>query len=94
MKPSRQYPSRRVVCAAIRNSSGQVICSARHFDRLMHAQIAEQVHGGWKFAEQGFIDQHGEFLTRAQALAIAEEAGQIIRRLGGDQQELFSENLY
>lgn len=89
-----QVMSRRVVCAAIRNSSGQIICSARHFDALMHLQINEQIHGGWKFAEQGFIDQHGAFLSREEAWLVAEAAGQIIRRVGGDGVRLFSENLY
>ena len=44
--------------------------------------------------EQGFIDQRGEFMTREEAHKVATESGQIIRRCGGDDGRLFSENLY
>ena len=60
----------------------------------MHAQIAASTVRGWNIAEQGFVDQYGVFLNRKQALGVAEEAEQIIRRCGGDDTELFSENLY
>lgn len=86
--------TRRVVCAAIRGKAGRVICSARHFDDLMRRQVAADVFGDWSVAEQGFIDQRGEFMTREEAHKIATEAGQIIRRCGGDEGRLFSENLY
>lgn len=84
----------RIVCAAIRHPNGSVICGPRHFDMLMRIQVKESPHGGWGHAEQGFVDQCGVFLNRKQALGVAEEAGQIIRRCGGDDTELFSENLY
>lgn len=91
---------RRVVCAA--NRLGRIIVlGARHFDWMMHEQIAllEQVDETldsnvahhW---EQGFIDQKGEFMTRQEAWIVAEAAGQIIRRVGGDGEKLFSENIY
>ena len=85
---------RRVVCAAIRNARGEIICGPRHFDATMHQTIRNHASTDWKGAEQGFVDQHGIFLNRKQALGVAEEAGQIIRRCGGDDKELFSENLY
>jgi hypothetical protein len=44
--------------------------------------------------EQGFIDQRGEFMTREEAHKVATKSGQIIRRCGGDDGRLFSENLY
>jgi hypothetical protein len=44
--------------------------------------------------EQGFIDQHGVFMTREEAWIVAEAACQIIRRVGGDGARLYSENLY
>lgn len=44
--------------------------------------------------KQGFVDDTGHFLSRAQALKVAKAAGQIIRRCGGDNHELFSENLW
>lgn len=83
----------RIVCAAIRNDVYDIICSPRHWDSLMRVQVSLS-SGKWDMAEQGFVDQHGEFLTREQAFKVATEAGQIIRRCGGDDGKLFSENLY
>lgn len=80
---------RRVVCAAMRNSNGTIVCGARHWDRIMHQHASGK--SGW---EQGFIDQLGEFMTREEAYKVAVEAGQIVRRCGGDDGRLFSENLY
>ena len=83
----------RVVCAAMRNSDGVVICSVRHWDRLAHAQV-EASTLNWRCAEQGFVDNFGKFLTRKEALVVAVAANQIVRRCGSDDDELFSENLY
>lgn len=85
-----------VVCAALRIPSGYVICSARHFDPLMREQIAAHAYGPevWKTAEQGFINARGQFLAREDALQVAKAHGQIKRRCGGDERQLFSENLY
>lgn len=80
---------RRVVCAAMKDGNGTIICGPRHWDKIMHQNASGK--SGW---EQGFVDQHGEFLTREDAWKIAEAAGQIIRRVGGDGGRLFSENLY
>jgi len=89
-----ERPLQRVVCAAIRHrDTGHIICSARHFDPLMHQQI-KAIGGKWNTAEQGFIDQFGTFLTREKAHFIATKRGQIFRRCGGDDDMLFSENLY
>lgn len=87
----------RVVCAAIRHKNGDIILGPRHFDATMHKQIAQYklIHTDWdKSSEQGFIDNHGVFLTRQEAFLIAQKEGQIIRRCGGDEGKLFSENLY
>lgn len=90
--------TRRVVCAAIHLEDTGVILGPRHYDATMHAAIdlePDDLKEAWRHeAEQGFIDQHGHFLTREEAWVIAEEAGQIIRRVGGDGQRLYSENLY
>lgn len=88
------FPGMRIVCAAIKNAQGSVICSARHFDGLMRAQIAIHSEDGWQQAEQGFVDQRGGFWTRKEAYLIAKAAGQIFRRVGGDDKCLYSENLY
>jgi hypothetical protein len=83
----------RVVCAANWLKSGLIVTGARHHDKVMNAQIkaAGDTHIG---ETQGFIDQFGDFLTREEALDIAQRNGQIRRRCGGDTRELFSENLY
>ena len=86
-------PVRRVVCAANRYPDGLVVCGPRHFDSVMHAQL-RAAGGERSVAEQGFVDQHGVFLTREEAMEIARAAGQIVRRCGGDSIRLFSENLY
>lgn len=90
---------RRIVCAAMQNKHGRIITGVRHFDGLMHTQINFskddwEDHGD---IVQGFVDQKGIFLTRTEAWPIAKEAGQIIRRVGGDDRNggtLYSENLY
>lgn len=89
---------RRVVCAANRYPCGAVILGPRHFDALMRQQIQLLSNLGHVLrhsnAEQGFVDQRGEFLTREEAHKLAAAAGQIIRRCGGDEETLYSENLY
>ena len=83
---------RRVVCAAVRDLYGHIVLGPRHFDSTMRSQMSQLVN--FKPWEQGFLDTHGAFLTREQAWAVAEAAGQIIHRVGGDGTKLFSENLY
>lgn len=84
---------RRVVCAAIRNSKGDIICAPRHFDGVMRAHIAANGQH-WGRAEQGFVDQFGVWMSREEAYTVAFDAGQIIRRCGNDEGCLYSENLY
>jgi hypothetical protein len=88
-----QRPPQRVVCAAMRNRAGKIVCGARHYDKIMHEQI-KHARDAWLGCEQGFIDQYGTFLTREEALRIAREQGQIRARCGGDELRLYSENLY
>lgn len=82
---------RRVVCAAGRKVNGTIVCSPRHGDFIWHSVILET---DWVKLEQGFVDQKGVFMTREEAWKVAEAAGQIIYRCGGDGEKLFSENLY
>lgn len=85
-------PTRRIVCAANRRPGIALVLGIRHCDALMHMH---PMYGGRM--DQGFIDNRGEFLTRIQAWQVAMDAGQIIRRVGGDDANggtLFSENLY
>ena len=84
-----------MVCAALRHADGRIITGPRHFDATMHKQIqACGPANGFLNAEQGFVGQFGMFLTREEAWEIANEAGQIRYRVGGDHHKLFSENLY
>lgn len=86
---------RRIVCAALRHTDGAVILGVRHFDRIMLQQIEAQTERDWTgCSEQGFVDNSGTFVDRKEALHIALEAQQMIRRYGGDTVGLFSENIY
>lgn len=70
----------RIVCAANKTPDGSLILQVRHCAPPEH--------------QQGFIDNKGNWHSREQAYVIAKAAGQIIRRCGGDEGKLFSENLY
>ena len=86
---------RQVVCAAIRNTNGRIICSARHYDGIMHSQILASSDDWIKDdVEPGFIDQRGVFMTRQEAYILANDCKQIKHRVGNHNGELFSENLY
>lgn len=69
--PDVERVVRRVVCAAVRVND-HIICSARHYDALMVAQmeLIDEAYSGAN-VEQGFIDQKGEFLTREKAWKVA-----------------------
>lgn len=85
----------KIVAAANRSSiDGLLVISARHFDKCMRAQITALGREHTEFREQGFIDQHCNFYTREEAYTVAEKNNQIFRRCGGDENRLFSENLY
>ena len=89
----------RVVCAACRcHETGKLFLGARHYDETMKRQI-EDVWGSlnhilYEPLDEGFVDQFGNFLTREEAHVIAVKQNQIIRRCGGDETRLYSENLY
>lgn len=95
-----------VVCAANRSRvSGKVIAGARHWDSIMRQQVEwldPEKHNGrrmpdeWAGAEQGFIDQYGQWMTREEAWKVAESANQIKHPNpdGLDIGTLYSENLY
>lgn len=83
-----------VVSAANRfKADGLVIPSARHYDSLMHAVI-NALGRTREPMEQGFIDCRRNFLTREQAHMRAMALNQRRYRCGGDERELYSENLY
>lgn len=93
---------RRVVCAAIRAADGALMLGIRHYSPDMHDQIIERVNGA-RFKHrhdenQGFVDQHGVYMTREEAYQVAQAAGQIISQkacgLGLNGPKLYSEGLY
>ena len=88
--------NRVVVCAANRSRvTKRIVCGARHWDKIMRSQaLGDSVilTPEWLGAEQGFIDQRGEWMTRQEAWLVAEAACQIkhIHTEG----TLYSEDLY
>ena len=104
-----ETPPLMIVCAASLSKCGKhMVLGARHWDELMqnarnHIDRSNGVIGMgyaaivWSGGEQGFIDQYRNYHSRQDAWKIAEKAGQIRRRVGGDTIDggyLFSENLY
>lgn len=89
---------RRVVCAANQLREDVLLTGVRHWDSLMRKQwtnLPDDCQVNKHSCEQGFIDQHGVFMSRTEAWKVALAAGQIIRRVGGDESgTLYSENLY
>lgn len=89
--------NRRIVCAAIQ-CDGTIFAGARHWDSVMRSQLSGRESAlDKRFEQQGFIDNQGSFLSRTDAWRVANAAGQIIRRVGGDTANdgtLYSENLY
>ena len=85
--------NQRVVCAAIKLRNGIVVPSARHFDGVM-VKLLREYNINSNGSIQGFVDNKGNFLTRSEALLVANKENQILRNCGGDDKELFSENLY
>jgi len=100
-----QKELQRVVCAANKLTDGTLLIGARHWDQHMRKQSFHYKESSRNTeiheianAEQGFIDQFGNFLTRKEAWKIAKKQNQIIR-ICSDPIEtedgiLFSENLY
>lgn len=95
---------RRVVCAAVRAADGTLLLGIRHYSPDMHQQIAERRDGA-KFThrldeDQGFVDQYGQWLSRADAYDVAARAGQILPGRNGVGRRLdigpvlYSEALY
>lgn len=93
---------RRIVCAAIRAADGELLLGIRHYSPDMHRQI-EQRRDGEKFThrldhDQGFVDQHCNWLSREAAFHVARAAGQILNEHacghGLNGRKLYSEGLY
>ncbi len=93
---------RRVVCAAIRAYNGDVLLGIRHYSRDMRLQIEQRTDGGIftnrHDEDQGFVDQHGIWMSREEAYRVARDANQLIYPdacgEGLDGMKLYSEGLY
>lgn len=90
---------RRVVCSAVMLKDGNKLPGPRHWDMAMrdHQFLCTSVCGKSEEYEQGFVDQWNVFMSRREAWQVAEAAGQILKRCGGDDANggtLYSENLY
>ena len=86
-----------VVCAAVQNKEGKILCGARHWDSVMRGigVVDEQMIPEWRGAKQGFIDQFGVFMDRQEAYEVAYAAGQIKYGCSGSiHGTLYSEDLY
>ena len=100
MTPSRT--ERRVVCAAIRSKTGNVLLGVRHYSGDMRTQIQCRFDGEMfehrHDEDQGFVDQHGTYMSREEAYQVAIAAGQILypdRCVNGlNGPKLYSEGLY
>ena len=78
--------------------SDTIIAGACHFDKVMRSQFKamnESIPYGLNW-EEGFINQFGDFLTRKEAMIIAQQAGQKInyKGCGNSFKTLYSEGLY
>lgn len=87
-------PQQRIVCAALKLPDGAIVCGPRHFDQTMHATLDRMdkvLATGKHRAEQGFVDQWGNFLDRRAAMKVAVARGQAPGDAGDI---LYSEHLY
>ena len=97
-----QVMQRRVVCAAIRSPLGKILLGIRHYSADMHEQMKHRrdCHEFYlrHDEDQGFVDQHGVYMSREEAYQVAKTAGQIVRPEacgeGLDGPKLYSEGLY
>lgn len=95
-QPSNSTPVK-IVCAALRRTDGKIICGARHYDMFMMniIDLNQEDRDLWRFSEQGFIDNKGNFRTREEAWKIACDASQVNRTIDCNWSGiLFSEDLY
>lgn len=85
-----------VVCAAMLMDDGLIVPGVRHFSpdmrKVLHRIYGDGYHT--RVRSQGFILSNGDFVERETARQFAEANGQIKKRVGGDREKLFSENLY
>lgn len=97
----------RIVCAANRYALVRkdrpdlpaeecIVAGPRHDDGVMSSTIRILEKAGYELSrrEHGFVDQHGRFYDRHQALVIAKQNTQTIGSFGSENFGLCSEDLY
>lgn len=91
----------RVASVANQMFDGTVICGVRHYCPIMRKSVDAflkaktlRVKGSSYYIGQGFTDQWGNFLNRKSAFYVALFQDQILKRCGGDESTLYSENLH
>lgn len=97
-----------IVAAAMLLTNGDIVVGVRHLSPDMRAIMLKAYGKDYHklIQKQGFVDQYGNFYDRKEAWKIADKMGQIRRPNGwedfgnprpaniGDEEILFSENLY
>lgn len=86
----------RIVCAAVKTKSGKVICGPRHYNCFCTMSDLG-ILPSHDPNDQGFVNQYNDFLTREEAVIIAEKQGQFDGGGGKPTKpsdQLFSEDLY
>lgn len=93
-------PRPRIVSAAnIHRELRFIIAGPRHWDNIMHGQLAminagKRIYRSTEF-DQGFIDQFGDYYSRTDALEVVKKSGQPFNEeRNGSDTKLFSEGLY
>ncbi len=87
-----------IICAAIKfaiEATGKevILCGCRHGDIFAQLEpLGFEPHKGYKWLEQGFIDQDNKFYTRAEAFTHAKECGQI--KTDKERGTIYSEDIY
>lgn len=67
----------KIICAAVKLSSGRIICGVLRHDRLMN-ELISALGESCENEVQGFVDRFGNFLTREEAFKVAASANQIL----------------
>jgi len=89
---NKEYP---IVSAAMLMQDGLIVPGVRHFSSEMRL-VLERIYGPLYHhyvLEQGFVDNHSNFLSRKEALERAIKISQVSSDAGRGG-ELFSEDLY
>lgn len=88
------FVARHVVCAANRYPDGLILVGVRHGCSTMRQQLGRMDPKPEGRAEQGFIDQWGNWMDRNEAHYVVITNSQPLRYPADKWETLYSENLY